>query len=191
MRNIINERRLGAITAFIMLAFAGNAWGITIQANADNNSLSPSDERWFQYFESRFPAGPADELASGTGFDGEQNHDWSAAWFDRIGARFDQRSGNRSGRAGARSGGRVGQALWLEMMREQCTATTDCRLARWLESKQVSWTAWNNHANGTPPQDNNPPTASPVPVPAPLLLFVSGLVGLTGFLRRGKVAAQP
>jgi len=166
-----------------MLIVAGNAWGISIQADIDNDGVSPGDALLFQYFESRFPAGLEGELLGGAGFDGDQNFDWSAAWFDRITDRFEQRPGRRGGRAG----GRIGQALWLEMMRQECDI--DCQLTQWLASKQDSWAVWNNHESSALAEENLPVNPSPVPLPASVLFFVSGLIGLTGFLRRSRKVA--
>jgi len=194
---IKNNRWPGVLTSVVILIFAGNAWAMKVQVGSDDGGVSRSDQRWFDYFESRFPAGSNGELISAADFDG----DWDAAWFGRITDRFDQRPRNIRGRASGRSGGRgrgrVGQALWLEMMRQECSDNSDCRLAGWLESKRQDWIHWKDHRNsGSPGADpgNPPPIAnpSPVPLPAPLMLFVSGLLGLAGFLRRSrKVAAQP
>ena len=195
-------RWLGAFASIVMLIFAGNAWGFSIPAAAaadkgasassqgsaghesSGHSGSHNNEDWS--FEpgllSRSSGGSMDEESGsagggpGFGFDGDQGFDFGGDWLARIQENFEQHPGDD------RAGGRFDHAWWREYILNECN--TDCGLAEWIEFKQQAWEEFNNRRHEGPPGK-----PSPIPLPAPLLLFVSGLIGLGGFSRRSKTAA--
>jgi len=183
----------GALVAAVLMVVAANAWGSRVSPGANgwgsdsawgstdhgwrNGSMSGDSfgDHWSDRYDGGMLNDHADTDSGGHRSDvSGRNLGPGGDWFDDVLNRLGRRSGGHDGWREFVLGGMMaghGLVAWIDLKRHI------------QELKQYIWAKFMAHQQAH--LDIKP---SPVPLPAPLLLFASGLAGLATFLRRGKKA---
>lgn len=178
-------KTVAALAGFVLTTFlitCSTAWGFGIDVRSDRWD-NASDHRWTDWSDSRrsqrrshaWDDDDSDVDQAGP-FDGD--FAWSRGWLSTVLARPNANS-NLNLRDRGWPNRNSGHAWWREFLLNDCISDTN--LADWFAFKKKLWTLLLEHLHE---HFDHPP--QPVPLPAPLLLFGSGLIGLAGLLRRNK-----
>ena len=172
------SRWISTLAAVTMLILAGNAWGFSMNTDSGN---------W-----RRFSSWSIDrhEL-SNEGLTGRFSDRWSERYGDGMmdddsdaagDSRYD--FGRELGFPSGSEGAGASHKVWREILLQKMFSGSG--LAEWVRLKKEIWSLkkeiWTEL--GDQYRQHNETTA--VPVPAALLFFGSGLVGLAGFVRRSR-----
>lgn len=201
-------RWFGAATAAALLIFAGNAWGFGISVSSGNwskySSGSSGDSRWSDKGDSEYWSQSGggmkndDDSDSGRRMDrdrkkknkmkrNKKRNKMKRNKMKRMRKDFDFEWNDDDSSAWQGHGGNT-KRWWREFLLGEGLAGSE--LKDWIrfrksfwKAKRNIWLKWIEHFKG---HHHYPDHPTAVPLPAPLLLFGSGLVGLAGFLRRSR-----